>query len=138
MGHFQSVKGLQLNLELPKKWMELGQNGFQRTLPGTLSWPNLVLTRAITTVAQGDNNVVNNKLFEWAVKSAGPGLQMADNKFKKKKGSITLLGRDNKKLAAWAFEGAVLVSWKGPAFDVGSDDVLTEEVEIAHEGFYPA
>ena len=37
--------------------------------------------------------------------------------------------------AGRSVEGAFPVSWKGPQFSASDDDVLTEELEIAHHGF---
>ena len=48
---------------------------------------------------------------------------------------ITMLSSNGWPIREWAVEGAFPVSWKGPQFSASDDDVLTEELEIAHHGF---
>ena len=48
---------------------------------------------------------------------------------------ITLMAPDGTALREWSVEGAFPIKWSGPSFAASSDDVLNEELEIAHHGF---
>ena len=49
--------------------------------------------------------------------------------------SITAVAGNGSRLRAWSLEGVYPVRWTGPRFGIGTDDPLTEELEIAHHGF---
>lgn len=125
IGLFTSVSGLQVTAQT-EDLVEGGQNGFARKLPGRLEWPNITLSRGLI---QADN------LFDWFSKTSGEGFAAAGNKIQRCTGAITALASDGSRLRAWNLSGVFPVRWKGPDFSVGGNDVLSEELEIAHEGF---
>lgn len=128
IGVFASVSGLSVTVgteDIP----EGGQNGFVRKLPGQMTWPNIVLSRGLI---QADN------LFEWLEKTSGEGFAASGNKLVRCTGAITALSSDLKRLRAWNLAGCFPVRWKGPDFNVTSNDALSEELELAHEGFRSA
>lgn len=128
IGVFASVSGLSVTVET-EDLVEGGQNGYVRKLPGRMQWPNIVLSRGLI---QADN------LFEWLQKSSGEGFAASGNKLTRCTGAITALSSDRKRLRAWNLAGCFPVRWKGPDFNVDSNDPLSEELEITHEGFRSA
>lgn len=125
IGMFQSVTGLQVSVQT-EDLVEGGQNGFTRKLPGRMEWPNIVLSRGLI---QSDN------LFEWISKASGEGFAAGGNKLQRCTGAITALASDGTRLRAWNLANCFPVRWKGPEFNVTSNDALSEELEITHEGF---
>src|SRR3954451_10829618 len=125
IGRFSEVNGLELTIEV-ETIEEGGQNDFVHKLPGRITWPNITLKRGIT---QTDN------LMTWIRKSAGEDFEGADHTLTRSTFGITMLSSSGSSLRSSSVEGAFPVSWKGPQFTASSDDVLTEELEIAHHGF---
>jgi phage tail-like protein len=125
IGMFQSVSGLQVSVQT-EDLVEGGQNGFTRKLPSRMDWPNIVLSRGLI---QSDN------LFEWMSKTSGEGFAAAGNKLQRCTGAITAISSSGQRLRSWNIDGCFPVRWKGPEFNVTSNDALSEELEIAHEGF---
>lgn len=125
IGMFSAVSGLQLSIQT-EDLVEGGQNGFTRKLPGRMDWPNIVMTRGL---------IKSDNLFDWLSKTSGEGFAAAGNKLKRCTGAITALASDGSRLRAWNLAGCFPVRWKGPEFNVTSNDTLSEELEIAHEGF---
>jgi phage tail-like protein len=125
IGMFQSVSGLQVTVQT-EDLVEGGQNGFTRKLPSRMEWPNIVLSRGLI---QSDN------LFDWISKTSGEGFAASGNKLQRCTGAITALGQDGTRLRAWNLANCFPVRWKGPEFNVTSNDALSEELEITHEGF---
>lgn len=128
IGLFASVTGLELSVQT-EELVEGGQNSFTRKLPGRMEWPNIVLSRGLI---QSDN------LFDWIGKTSGEGFAASGNKLKRCTGAITALAADGSRLRAWNLAGCFPVRWKGPEFNVTSNDALAEELELAHEGFRSA
>ncbi|OJV26527.1 MAG: hypothetical protein BGO26_11420 [Actinobacteria bacterium 69-20] len=125
IGMFASVSGLQVSVQT-EDLVEGGQNGYARKLPGRMEWPNIVLSRGLI---QSDN------LFDWFSKTSGEGFAAAGNKLKRCTGAITAIGSDGSRMRSWNLTGCFPVRWKGPDFNVTSSDAISEELEIAHEGF---
>lgn len=125
IGVFASVSGLQVTVQT-EDLVEGGQNGFARKLPGRMEWPNITLSRGLI---QADN------LFDWMNKTSGEGFAASGNKLARCTAAITALAGDGSRLRSWNLSGCFPVRWKGPDFNVTSNDVLSEELEIAHEGF---
>lgn len=126
IGIFASVRGLQVEVKT-EPLVEGGQNGFVRKLPGRMEWPNITLARGLI---KADN------LFDWFNKTSGEGFAASGNKLARCTGAITALASDGHRIRAWNLVGCFPVRWKGPDFDVKSNDALSEELELAHEGFY--
>lgn len=128
IGVFASVTGLAVTVAT-EDIVEGGQNSFVRKLPGRMQWPNIVLSRGLI---QSDN------LFEWIEKTSGEGFAAAGNKLARCTGAITALSSDRRRLRAWNLAGCFPVRWKGPDFNATSNDPLSEELELSHEGFRSA
>lgn len=128
IGIFASVSGLSVTVHT-EDLVEGGQNGFARKLPGRMEWPNIVLSRGLV---QADN------LFDWMAKTSGEGFAASGNKLTRCTGAITALGSDLSRIRSWNLSGCFPVRWKGPDFNVSVNDPLSEELELAHEGFRSA
>lgn len=125
VGRFFEVQGLELSVEV-EEYQEGGENFFVHKLPGRFTWPNLVLKRGVTE---------SNNLIAWMDGSSAGGFEAAGNKLERGTLAITLMSASGTRLRSWNFEGAFAVKWVGPTFATSSDDLATEELEIAHHGF---
>jgi len=125
IGRFMDVSGLEVEVEVIPL-VEGGENNFVHKLPGRMTWVNLVLKRGITQ---------NDSLLEWLNKSSGEGFAANGNSLRHTSAAITLVGPSGTRIRKWDFFGAFPVKWRGPNFSVGSNEMATEELEIAHHGF---
>lgn len=125
IGIFSSVTGLQVTSRT-EEVVEGGQNGYTYKLPGRLEWPNITFARGLTDA---------DALFDWMGKVSGEGFAAAGNKLTRSTGAITAMSNNGQRLRSWSLEGVFPVRWTGPDFGIGSEDPLTEELEIAHHGF---
>lgn len=125
IGRFLECSGLEMSIDV-EEIEEGGQNDFVHKVPGRLTWPNITLRRGITQ---------NDGLIEWMRKSSGEMFDGAGDKLARATVGITMLSSSGSPIREWSVEGAFPVSWKGPQFSASDDDVLTEELEIAHHGF---
>ncbi|HEY5879385.1 MAG TPA: phage tail protein [Nakamurella sp.] len=125
IGLFASVAGLEVSSRFVEV-IEGGQNGYVHRLPGRLEWPTITFTRGLTDA---------DALFDWMNKTAGEGFAANENRLVRSTGAITAIGGSGSRLRAWSLEGVYPIRWSGPRFSTGSDDPLTEELEIAHHGF---
>jgi phage tail-like protein len=125
IGVFSQVSGLEVRVEVAT-YQEGGENGYLHNLPGRMTWPNIVLRRGVTD---------SDALFSWVNKAAGDGFSANNNSLTRSTGAITVIGTDGQRLRAWQLQGVFAVHWRGPNFDAGSTDPLSEELELAHHGF---
>lgn len=127
IGTFQQVSGLSVEVDTAFEIKEGGQNEFVHRFPGRMKWPNLVLKRGVTT---------EDHLFEWFRKSSGEGFAGADNKLERRVAALALVDGKRTVLRMWVFNDAYPVKWKGPEFAADSSSIATEELEVAHHGFW--
>lgn len=128
IGMFASVSGLTVSVQT-EDLVEGGQNGFTKKLPGRMEWPNITLSRGL---------IKSDNLFDWLNKTSGEGFAAQGNKLQRCTAAITALAQDGSRLRSWNLSGCFPVRWKGPEFNVTSNESLSEELEIAHEGFRSA
>jgi len=128
IGAFTEVSGLAVEVQV-EELQEGGQNQFVHKLPGRMKWPNIVLKRGVTK---------SDELFEWFAKTSGEGFSGNGNRLARRGGEVVLVDAARKPLRRWEFLGAFPVRWKGPSFAASSNQVATEELEIAHHGFKPS
>lgn len=124
IGRFSAVSGLQMKIEV-ETYKEGGENKFEHQFPGRVTWDNLVFKRGITN----DDN-----LFKWFDSTVGSGFEKS-SKFSRRTAGITMISADGKRLRSWKVVDAFPVRWKGPDFDASTQEVPTEELEVAHHGF---
>ena len=117
IGRFSECSGLAVEYDI-LEYQEGGQNAFVHKLRGHRKYPNLVLKRGVT---------YEDALIKWLMAT----------KDWSERGTVTvsLLGPDAKMVRRWAFDAAFPVKWQGPTLNAGSNNVATETLEIAHQGF---
>jgi len=54
---------------------------------------------------------------------------------KRQTAEIAALDSEGKPIATWNLEGVFPVKWTGPSLDIGANQVATETLELAHNGF---
>ena len=119
IGMFTECSGLTVEYEV-FNWEEGGQNEFVHRLRGRAKYPNLVLKRGVTH---------ESALGKWFFDCR--------DKTKRNLVVVQLVGPDGKTVRTWSFANAFPVKWTGPTFNAGANNVATETLEIAHEGFAP-
>ena len=127
IGAFQQVSGFSVEVDTSFEIKEGGQNEFVHRLPGRMKWPNLVLKRGVTT---------EDNLFEWFRKSSGEGFAGENNALTRTQAALALVDAQRTILRMWVFTDAFPVKWKGPEFAADSSSIATEELEVAHHGFW--
>lgn len=125
LGQFREASGLSVTIEV-EEVIEGGQNFHIHKLPGRFKFSNVTLRRGVTE---------DNGLVAWIDEVTAGGFEKKGKKLKRNTVAITLVSAAGKRLRTWTLQEAFPASWKGPDFNLASDDFLVEEVEIAHHGF---
>lgn len=125
VGVFSEVSGLEMRVSV-EEFQEGGENGYVHQLPGRMTWPHIVLKRGI---------VDSDALFSWVTKSAGDQFSASGNKLTRCTGAITLVNTKGDRERGWQLKDVFAVRWTGPSLNVGTNDPLQEELELAHHGF---
>ena len=112
LGQFREASGLSVTIEV-EEVIEGGQNFHIHKLPGRFKFSNVA----------------------WIDEVTAGGFEKKGKKLKRNTVAITLVSAAGKRLRTWTLQEAFPASWKGPDFNLASDDFLVEEVEIAHHGF---
>lgn len=129
IGEFMDVGGLTATVQT-EEVPEGGNNAFVHKLPKGITHQNITLKRGVAT---------KNALWDWFNKSSGWGLATQNSGMQRSTCGITMLGagdESDQPLRQWVFTGAFPVKWTGPSFSPDASQVATEELEIAHDGFY--
>ena len=116
VGYFTQVQGLSAQVDV-LEYPEGGRNDYVHKLPTRIKHTNLTLKRGLTT---------EGALLAWFQKTVVQ-VEPADM-------SLTLYDTEGKKVRAWSFAGAYPVKWTGPDANAGGNDMMTESLEIAHQG----
>ncbi len=124
LGAFNSCEGLGAEVVIEQR-EEGGNNGFVWQLPTRIKYPNIKLTRPLTSDT--------TKVAKWLADSIG-----GKPKARTGTGSILALTSESKEIASWGLLDVVPVRWTGPSFNPESPKVATETLEIAHHGFIDA
>lgn len=125
LGLFTKVEGLGAKYDVLTV-KEGGENGFVHKLPGRLEYDDLKLTRPVDE-SSGD-------LATWFT-----GYQDAvrqQQRLELVTASITAYNGDGEEVATWSLRGVFPIRYSGPTFEAGSGNVLTETLELAHQGFW--
>ena len=125
LGSFTKISGLSAKYQT-EKVIEGGENSFEHQLIGRMTYTNIKLTRPV--------DESSGTLAEWF-----SGRQMAMQKGDRgtrSTGQITAYGANHLPITQWSLKGVVPISYEGPSFTTGTSSILTETVEIAHEGFW--
>ena len=118
LGSFNSCEGLGAEVVIEQR-EEGGNNTFVHQLPTRLKYPNVKLSRPLTSETE--------KVAAW--------FQAMTTGVKRKTGQIVAMRSDGTVVARWGLAGVVPVRWSGPSLNPDSPKVATETIEIAHHGF---
>jgi phage tail-like protein len=116
VGFFTQVQGLSAQVDV-LEYPEGGRNDFVHKLPTRIKHTNLTLKRGLTK---------EGALLSWFQKTVV--------KAEPTNMSLTLYDSEGQKVQAWSFSGAYPVKWTGPDANAGGNDMMTESLEIAHQG----
>ena len=125
LGSFIKVEGLSAKYDV-KTIKEGGQNTFSHSLPGRVTYTNIKLTRAVDGLSM--------TLAAWFT-AFQTQLQMGGT-LGTTGATIVAMNADEFPIAQWSVAGVLPVSYTGPTFQAGSATVLTETLELAHQGFW--
>ena len=118
LGTWTKCEGLAVEYEI-FEYQEGGLNEYVHRLPGRCKYPNVKLTRPL------DGQSAD--LAGWV--SSGLDTVKRDN------ATITLLDPDGNEVCKWTLAQACPVKWTGPTLDAGGNQIATEVLELAHNGF---
>jgi phage tail-like protein len=116
VGYFTQVQGLSAQVDV-MEYPEGGRNDFVHKLPTRIKHTNLTLKRGLTK---------EGALLTWFYQTVVAAAQ--------KEMSLTLYDQEGEPIQTWSFAGAYPVKWTGPDANAGGSDILTESLEIAHQG----
>jgi phage tail-like protein len=116
VGFFTQVQGLSAQIDV-MEYPEGGRNDYTHKLPTRIKHTNLTLKRGLTS---------EPGLLAW--------LRSTIVEAKPVEMSLTLCDYEGKPVQSWSFAGAYPVKWSGPDANAGGNDMMTETLEIAHQG----
>jgi phage tail-like protein len=116
VGFFTQVQGLSAQVDV-LEYPEGGLNDYVHKLPTRIKHTNLTLKRGLTK---------EGALLAWLHKTVV--------KAEPANMSLTLFDSEGRKIQAWSFAGAYPVKWTGPDANAGGNEIMTESLEIAHQG----
>jgi phage tail-like protein len=115
-GYFASVTGFSSQADV-LEYPEGGQNTFVHRLPSRVKQGNITLKRGV---------IPDSVLYEWFQKST---VQVEPVTL-----VITLLDTAMRPVKVWNLINAYPVKWTGGDLNASSTEILTESLEIAHNG----
>lgn len=118
LGTWTKCEGLAVEYEI-FEYQEGGVNEYVHRLPGRCRYTNVRLTRPLDDQS--------SKLATWV----SSGLDSVD----RDNATITLLDPDGQEVCKWTLAQACPVKWTGPTLDAAGNQVATEVLELAHNGF---
>jgi phage tail-like protein len=117
---FTSVDGLTAEYVV-KTYEEGGENDYVHQLPGRVKYNNLKLTRPVDKGSKA--------LAAWFS-------SLAKQQTLTRRTATVIAYNDNKeKVAEWSLRDVYPVRYTGPSFSAENGKVLTETLELAHNGF---
>ena len=119
VGFFTDASGLSLEVEIVEK-TDTGIKGDTRTRkrPGTTKYGDITLKRTLSP---------DKKFWEWAKKIRDGNMEFRTN------GALVMFDMSGAEVGRWSFTNAWPSKWSASDLDVGSDDLMTEEVTLAIE-----
>ncbi len=118
LGTWTKCEGLSVEFEL-QDYKEGGENTYVHRLPGRAKYQNLKLTRPV--------DVTSVRVALW--------LATLPATVRRSTAHIALLDPQSKPLAHWNLEGVYPVRWTGPSLDTSANQIASESLELAHNGF---
>jgi phage tail-like protein len=118
LGNWSKCDGLSVEYEV-FEYKEGGENTYIHRIPGRAKYQNIKLTRPV--------NEESSRVADWI---AGMRKQV-----KRHTAAISALDTEGHPIATWNLDGVYPVRWNGPSLDVSNNQVATETLELAHNGF---
>jgi phage tail-like protein len=118
LGSWSKCDGLTVEYEV-LEYQEGGQNDYIHRLPGRCKYQNVKLTRPLDKSSAG--------VASWV---AGQR-----KKVDRSNAEIAVLDAAGEVVAQWNLNGAYPVKWTGPTLDATGNQIATETLELAHNGF---
>lgn len=119
LGNWQKCDGLEVEYEV-HTYSEGGLNAYVHKLPGRAKYQNVKLTRPVdsaTVAVAGWMATVQARLVRGTAR-------------------ITVLDPAGSTVFVWNLIDVFPVRWSGPSLDVGGNQIATETLELAHNGFF--
>ena len=118
-GHFTDASGFNYEMEVVEK-TEATPKGDTRTRkrPGTAKYSDITLKRTLTP---------DKQFWNWAKSIRDGSLEYRTN------GAMVIYDMSGAELSRWTFTNVWPSKWSASDLDVGSDDLMTEEVTLAVE-----
>jgi phage tail-like protein len=116
VGFFTQATGLSVQVDV-LEYLEGGRNDMVHKLPSRIKQGNITLKRGVTT---------EGALLAW-FKASVVNVQPTDL-------SIKLYDSQGNPQRTWSFAQAYPVKWTVSDFNAGGTEVMTETLEIAHQG----
>ena len=118
LGSWSKCDGLTVEYEI-QEYQEGGQNDYVHRLPGRCKYQNIKLTRPL------DKSSAD--VASWVA-----GLR---KKVDRSNAEIAVLDPAGDVVAKWNLDGVYPVKWTGPSLDATGNQIATETLELAHNGF---
>ncbi len=118
LGSWSKCDGLTVEYEI-QEYQEGGQNDYVHRLPGRCKYQNIKLTRPL------DKSSAD--VASWV---AGQR-----KKVERSNAEISVLDAAGEVVVQWNLNAAYPVKWTGPSLDATGNQIATETLEIAHNGF---
>jgi phage tail-like protein len=121
-GYFKECTGLTSeNTVVEHTASDANGKSIIQKFPGQLKWSNITLKRGIDT---------KNELWQWRK-------DVVDGKIKesRKDGTISVVDWEGNPVMTFKFVRAWPCRYSAPGLQSGGNEILVEELELAHEGF---
>ena len=116
-GFFTDASGFGYEVEVVEK-TDASTDTRTRKRPGTTKYQDITLKRTLSA---------DKKFWNWAKSIRDGTLEYRTN------GSLVISDMSGKELSRWTFNNVWPSKWSAADLDVGSDDLMTEEVTLAVE-----
>lgn len=123
LGNWSKCDGLSVEFDI-FEYKEGGENSFIHRIPGRAKYQNLKLTRPV--------NHDSGKVATWIARMKHAGM---NKEVKRDTAAVSALDPQGNPIATWNLEGVYPVRWNGPTLDISNNQVATETLELAHNGF---
>lgn len=118
LARFTSVSGLGYESEVVTFQDTLADGKIvTRKRPGRINFGDITLKRGLSA---------DNSLVDWYQ-------TVVNGAVERKSGSIVIYDQVSAEIGRWNFENAWISKWSASDLDAGSDDIMIEEITIAHE-----
>jgi len=121
-GYFKECTGLSSEHEVvPHTSTDAKGKSLVQKFPGQLKWANITLKRGVDT---------NSELWTWRQQVIDGDIDAA-----RQTGTIELVNWKGDPVVTYSFTRGWPCRYSAPGMNAGGNEILVEEIEIAHEGF---